>query len=669
MLCLAMGCGWVRRPSGRAGFALGCALAVGLKLWLVVEDEVVARAVPHDQQRYAEMALELIEGRWLGEYGHMTLIREPAYPLWVASAHTSGIPLRLAAEALLAAAALLFAAALVATGLPRALALAFFAILVLQPHSLLVNREVLPAGFYLPMLLAGLAGLLMGARAQGGRRRLAHAAWTGLVLGVLWTTRPEKPLVVVAVAGFALLDVAARRARGVRWRLALGPAAVLTAVAVLGIGAVSATFAGINYRRYGAFLTSDLAAPGFAAAKAALLAIEHDSPRRFVLVPRDVRQRAYAASPAFRELRPTLETPDWAASVSCVLVRVCDDLAGGWFMWTMREAAAKAGHMDSAPEADAFFRRIADELGEATARGALPPPRATFGLLHPYPETYVPHLWTSLRRVARRIGMPGDGPDWDPPRDAASTPVEVRQLFDRVANRREALTSAGPVTVAGWALAERDPIARISLHRTQPRGASRRDVLAASLEVARTEPGALPSTLNQRLNFRFTIEKATGAFRSTQPSIEFTRESGATTTMPLPEAGGSAERDGIRLRIGEIAEAESGSGARRRVREALWIGHALLVRGLTLAGCLAAVALLIPPWRGRLADPVYAVLGLVAVVVAARVAMLTAIDASSFPAWSSRYVYSVVSLYSCGISLLIFAAVRHLRRLGPRALR
>jgi hypothetical protein len=217
------------------------------------------------------------------------------------------------------------------------------------------------------------------------------------------------------------------------------------------------------------------------------------------------------------------------------------------------------------------------------------------------------------------------------------------------------------VTVAGWALAERDPIARISLRRVRPRGAANPKAPAGWLELAAMDSGGPPGRLKQRLSFRFRIEKATGAFRSMQPSIEFTRESGATTALPLPEAGGSAERGGIRLTIVEIAEGESGSGARRRVRRALWIGHALLVRALTLAGCLAAVALLIPPWRGRLAEPVYAVLGLVAVVVAARVAMLSAIDASSFPAWSSRYVYAAVSLYSCGILLLIYAAVRHLR--------
>ena len=41
--------------------------------------------------------------------------------------------------------------------------------------------------------------------------------------------------------------------------------------------------------------------------------------------------------------------------------------------------------------------------------------------------------------------------------------------------------------------------------------------------------------------------------------------------------------------------------------------------------------------------------------------MLSAVDASSFPAWSSRYVYAAVSLYSCGMLLLLYAAVRHLR--------
>ena len=55
-----------------------------LALWLAWGDEIAAQARPHDHQLYAEMAFEMGRGRWLGDYDHMTLIREPAYPGWVA---------------------------------------------------------------------------------------------------------------------------------------------------------------------------------------------------------------------------------------------------------------------------------------------------------------------------------------------------------------------------------------------------------------------------------------------------------------------------------------------------------------------------------------------------------------------------------------------------------
>ena len=49
-------------------------------------------------------------------------------------------------------------------------------------------------------------------------------------------------------------------------------------------------------------------------------------------------------------------------------------------------------------------------------------------------------------------------------------------------------------------------------------------------------------------------------------------------------------------------------------------------------------------------------------LVAARFALLALVDASSFPARSSRYVYPAVSLYGCAILLLIEQGMRNLRR-------
>ena len=637
---------------GAASLALGCVLIAGLKLWLVADDEVVARAIPHDQQRYAEMAFEIVHGRWLGDYDHMTLIREPAYPVWVAGVHATGVPLRLAAEVLLVAAAALFVAALRGAGLPTALALGCFGLLVLQPHSFLVNRELLAAGFYLPVLLIAMSGLLLAARAASLRRRAVHAAWTGLALGALWTTRPEKPLVVAVIAAFALFDLARRRAGGATWRRAAGPVLVPVIGAVLGIATVATGFSALNHRHYRMFVTSDLSAPGFVAANAALLGIEHAAPRRFVLVPRDVRERAYAASPAFHELRPWLEAPSAGRSVSCNLVNVCDDFAGAWFMWTMREAAARAGHMDSAVEADLFFQRIADEI----ARAELPAARANLPPLHPRPETYLAHLAGSFRRIAWRVAMPGEWSDWDPLGDDVATPAPVTQLFDEIANRRPRLSESHSASVEGWAAFARDPVERVTLRRARVGGGPAADEPGQPVEIGSVRVQGIP---RERVRFRFDVKNSAGAFHSMEPTVVFSRASGATTELLLPQAGASAERDGIRVVVEAVTERESDGPARRGIRRVLWRAHALGIRILTLCGVVSAALLVLPPWRGRRPDRVTLAFGLILVVVVARVAMLTALDAGSFPAWSSRYVYPVASLTGCGLLLLVFEALRH----------
>jgi hypothetical protein len=642
----------------RSRWLVAMGTVAALALWLAWGDEIAARAIPHDQQRYAEMAFELSQGRWLGAYDHMTLIREPAYPVWVATMDAIGAPLRRVAEVLSIAAAWFFASTLVVLGLPRGAALACFAVLVLQPHAQLVNREVLPASFYAPVQLLALAALLRAAAAAQSSRRWAWAASAGVALGLLWTTRPEKPLVVGALLAFVLLDTLARRGRGAGWVAALRPAAGSAALAAASITLVWCAFAAANARHYGAFTTSDLSRGGFAAANEALLSIEHASPRRFVLVPRDVRERAYAASPGFAELRAYLERPGWGRNVSCNLVRVCDDFAGAWFMWTFREAAAAAGHMGSTDASDAYFQRIADEIAQARARGALPPPRTTTGFLHPYPWTYTPHVGSSLRRVARRFAMPGDGPDWDPPRDAASTPRAIRDLFDAVANRSPGRMRAEPVRIEGWAVAADDPVVRVSLRRARPLGARPSGAMQDPMEMAAS---AFEPRVREKVRFRFTVEKTTGAFRSMEPTLVFGRASGAETAIPVPAEGETAEQDGILLRIDRLRDADSGSVVRRTLRKVAWRVHALWIPLAAVCGVAALALSLAPGFRRQLSDPLVSAGLLLVFVVAGRVVMLALIDASSFPAWSSRYIFGAVSLFSCAALIFLSVAWKRVR--------
>ena len=79
------------------GFRLVAAGMVGLKLWLVSAQPVVAIGPsPHDDRLFLRLANLLLDGRWLGDYSQMTLAKGPAYPVFIAGTIATGIPLPLA---------------------------------------------------------------------------------------------------------------------------------------------------------------------------------------------------------------------------------------------------------------------------------------------------------------------------------------------------------------------------------------------------------------------------------------------------------------------------------------------------------------------------------------------------------------------------------------------
>ena len=631
-----------------AGFVLFCVAVFGVQLWLAAPDEVVASPNSYDQLRYAEMAEHLVAGDWLGPYGPFTLLRAPGYPLWLALVQRSGVPLRVAAEGLLAAAAFVFVLSLRRVGASSAVAAAAFAILVLQPHAFLVHRQVLPAGFYLPVLLLLLAGLVLAADARRPLGRAVHAAWAGLAAGLLWVTRPESFLIPGVVVGAALIELGIRRhpPLGTRLRDALLGLACVAAGAGLVIGSV----AGANYRHYGLAVVAEPRSPGYLAAQRALLSVEHAAPRRFSPVPAEVRARVYAVSPSFRRLEPWLEGPSWARGVSCRQLRVCNDL-GTYFAWRLREAVAARDGVRGAPATEAYFRRIAEEVQSACDAGTLRCREVRFAFLHPYWGTWLPHLGASLRALLARIGSAGTPQDRDPPRDDTSLPEPLRRRFDVLAHRRAERTSDRWFEVEGHA---ESPalLSAVSL-RAAPDGP------VTPLAVAR-EGGA------RRIDFAFRWERALAP--AARPRLEIARRAGEPVEVGLEAVvRAPVQRDGVRVAVDGLEPIDAGEPVRSGVRGALWSLHALWVRVAGVGGIAAGLLCLARRRRpGR--NPAYWVaVGALGLVLASRLLLLAAVDASAFPADTSRYLHPVIPLYSCLVLLLVDAALagRRARRGQP----
>jgi hypothetical protein len=644
-------------PPTRRSLAGPCFFLLLLKLWLVHDREIVAVDNIYDQVRYAHMADSLGSGQWLGPYDRYTLLRRPGYPLWIALVRPTGLPLRVAVEVTVALAAWALARSLALLGLRRGVAVAAYAAVLFHPHGFIVHDEILADGFY----AAGLAAFV------GGLIRLfadpppsaPESLLTGLALAWLWHTRPEDAYLAACFATAALLTLALalHRRRPRSWfarRIALALAIPLACL-------LAATLAlrGINLAHYGVFLGHELFAPGFVAAHGQLTRIEPASPRRFVSIPAASRAAAYAASPAFRTLQTPLEGPlrqSWIVD-SCSWLHVCDDYANGWFVFALRDAAASAGHYVSAPETDAFWGRVAEELDAACADGRLRCGARPWTFLPPRPRSYLPALPGALAKVCRLVGA--SFPLY-PPGDPYTTPEPVRALFDRVANRRRSLTVPGSVSVVGWAFSPSGRVTSVALQDGEGRVLASTSSFVPRPDVA--AHFAARGLSGVPVDTGFVLASGRPAAFAVLPAARLAigRADGSTSLVPVTGAG----FPGPDVRYGVDAREETGpsTGIAAAAREALVEVHPRLVVILTaLAGAAPLLCLLL---RLRPRAEVAAAFLLLTFAVASRVALLALVEASSFEV-GVRYVYPVAGLLTVLLLVVIAEAGGLLRsRLG-----
>ncbi len=365
--------------SGR-GLGLVAGLVL-LKLWLVSAQPIVAiGGAFYDDALFIDLAKNVAQGDWLGPYQQATLMKGPAYPLWIAGLHRLGIPVPPAQHVLYLCACLLVLRALRPLRLSWGVELGLFCLLWWNPMSydLSVLGRVLRQHLYTPAsLLAVAGGMALVARSGEEGVGVGKLAGWGLLGGggfaVVWLTREESIWIVPTLVLFAGYALGSSRSGG-----AVSRRAVLLALLVggAGSGALIGTICGVNARHYGWFGTVELRATEFVAAYGALQRIDAGKALPFTPVNRAARERAYAVSPTFARLRERLEGPDaliWSAVSEPYTgrPRAEKEIAGGWFIWFFRESVVEVFRPKDAATVLAVYARIAAEINAACDDGRL----------------------------------------------------------------------------------------------------------------------------------------------------------------------------------------------------------------------------------------------------------------------------------------------------------
>ena len=370
-------------PQRKRLFALFAALAIASKLALTSHIGILPIDAPYDETNYIWHALSIARGEWFGPYNEFTLIKMPFFPMFLAGIEVLHIPLPLAHQVLYCAAALAACLAVRPIIAGERTLCALFAFILFNPYTFdetawLVERSQIVGS--LALLSVAFACAMLVRRAAFVPELAIWAAALGVSFSAFWLTREESVWLVPCIS--ILLAAYGFKA----WRRG-GPdalpkiALMLVAPALLGLSIAAVTIA--NARLYGWPTIVENGTPEFLGALDSLARIKQNSRDRLVPVPRASLTLAYSASSAARELRPNFSGPVGAGgiAISCTYVHECADIAGGWFIWILRDAVATSGNMTSASAARVFYVRLSREIDRACDAGTIPCGTKVYGMV------------------------------------------------------------------------------------------------------------------------------------------------------------------------------------------------------------------------------------------------------------------------------------------------
>ena len=385
-------CAWApckgRGLSGRLLWGLALAAAAAkMALCALQLAQATPAFSPIDDTLMFEMARNIREGNWLGEYGYLTLGKHSFFALWLAFLNVLHMNFLVGGQLLYAAACLVLLAAvkpLFCTNAARGLV--FLAVLWLPASWAQFTLRVYRDNIYPALVLLALGGLV-GAFcrfAQPAKKAVPYYVVAGAALAAAWLCHEDNalllPFVGCAAAVYLVFLFTSKTAGQKRAKLAL-----LLLPLALWAGGITAWKA-MNYRYYGRFIVSDFSQGEFADAMGALTRVAPDAQQRYIPIPYQTRQMLYEISPTLASVQDEIENGDMYSRYG--YADKPEFIANG-IHWMLREAAANAGVYATPETARAFWQAVADEVNAACDAGEVPAGRKHSGVFSPVKAEYI----------------------------------------------------------------------------------------------------------------------------------------------------------------------------------------------------------------------------------------------------------------------------------------
>jgi hypothetical protein len=653
------------RPATVVALALFIVLPSLFRLvWQVNTPLNIWSAAGHDDGLFMRLAANISSGRWLGPYDQFTLAKGPGYPLFLALSAASGLPVT-AMHALLAIGAILSVAwAIWRVSGSRSFAIAAFLLLIFLPVSFDPGlQRIFRDQIYWGQTLLFFSTFAVAMLAPPARTapRLWLAAISGAILGWTWLTREEGvwliPGIAIVLAGKALqcwLDKQPMR------QTIIGAATVAA-----GFAAVYLSFLTANEIFYGRFIGVDSTERSFTAALSALESVDSGAMISHVPVSDEAMRLAAEVSPTFRPLaealRPEGPLKLWRVSGCAIYSWTCGQVAGGWFIWALRDAGALNGFYASPAVASREFGKVADEIRQACDQGRLRCRARLIDLVPPItPEQWwkIPGAMVKVISLTSLLSVPSIGEPEPAPWDgAAAGDTAMFDRFWRFLNFPRAVPPMSKTAIiSGWFYNKADssewPTLRVDGGATDDATIMVKRIASPDLVTAFHDSGA---TLN-----RFQVTYGCKSNCKLLATFSDGHKMAIALTPGRPANSAEGERtlyiDSVASQPHPSAGSDSRSAAARAITSAAFRIYNVLFPVALGLGLLCYASATIGAFRKRQCAPALIVATAAWALMLTRCVLIVLIDTISFPAiWMN---YMAPAAYLAGVAaILSFCAI------------
>lgn len=322
----------------------------------------------HDDGLFLRQGLSIANGDWLGQYDNLTLAKGPGYPLFLALTHLTGLPISLTQAALQMSAVIIFAHSLGAICRQKWIGMIIMLAICFHPYLLsFENHRVFRDAIYWALCMGALGWLFHALTLDAVTQKklyLFSLSLSGAFLSFAWITREETVWLLPAFL-LVLGYIAGKFFIEKKIKSQLLALMVLSASSLLFILPIAA----LNYKTYGFFGIVDFKDSSYSKMIASINSVKVGERVPFVPAPIHVREEIAKQSPTYarfdRHLLPGGALFGWSEAGCPIYPSTCGEIAGGWYIWGIRDALAIEGAYDSFKSSRDIYQTIADEILDA----------------------------------------------------------------------------------------------------------------------------------------------------------------------------------------------------------------------------------------------------------------------------------------------------------------